>query len=157
MEKQNNNKGVIILLIIIIVILSTLCILLATETISFKNENINNQTNSNNQNNENIEENKSQNEIVDDKIDWGTYLLSIHLLDANVEKFKYDSNGIRTSEGIITLSKEDLTSVLTNLQKDKVIKYYTMGTDLVINSKLTISYEFHLYLKRYMTMNLKKY
>ena len=35
MENQKNNKGVIALLIVIIVILSTLCILFATDTISF--------------------------------------------------------------------------------------------------------------------------
>lgn len=40
MENQKNNKGVIILLIIIIVILSVLCILFATDMISFMDNNI---------------------------------------------------------------------------------------------------------------------
>ena len=40
MEKQKNNRGVIALLIVIIGILSALCILLATETISFKSNDV---------------------------------------------------------------------------------------------------------------------
>ena len=48
MDNQKNNKGVIVLLIVIIVMLSALCILLATGTISFKSDNIdNNETNQN--------------------------------------------------------------------------------------------------------------
>lgn len=60
MEKQNNNKVVITLLIVIIIILAILCVLFATETISFNsnkendndiNENVNDQNN-NEDNNE---------------------------------------------------------------------------------------------------------
>lgn len=40
MEKPNNNKGVIALLVVIIIILATLCILLATGTISFKSNDV---------------------------------------------------------------------------------------------------------------------
>ena len=39
---ENNNKGVIILLIVIIAILSVLCILFATDMISFKDNNVDN-------------------------------------------------------------------------------------------------------------------
>ena len=67
MEKGNNNKIVILLLIAIIGILSVLCILFATDTISFKSNNIDN----NELSNENIDsENNSLNDdvIEDNKI-----------------------------------------------------------------------------------------
>lgn len=79
MENQKNNRGVIALLIVIIVILSVLCVLFATETISFKyndvdtnekNDNVadNNQTNQNaNENNiTNNEENENYLKFVID-------------------------------------------------------------------------------------------
>ena len=50
-EKGNNNKVIIALLIVVIGILSVLCILFATDTISFKSNNVDN----NELSNENIE------------------------------------------------------------------------------------------------------
>ena len=55
MESQKNNKGVIALLIVIIVMLTALCILLATGTISFKSNDVDN--------NENIDSNTTKNTI----------------------------------------------------------------------------------------------
>lgn len=48
MENQTNNKGIITLLIAIIIILSGLCVLFATDTISFKSNEIDNNDNSDN-------------------------------------------------------------------------------------------------------------
>ena len=61
MEDQKNNRGLIALLIVIIVILSALCILLATETISFKSNDVNI-----NKPNDNITDNNEENENVND-------------------------------------------------------------------------------------------
>ena len=62
MENQNNNKGVIALLIVIIVILSALCVLFATETISFKSNVIDNsETNQNVTDNNNVENDLEEN------------------------------------------------------------------------------------------------
>ncbi len=47
MDNKNNNKGVIILLVIIIIILGVLCVLFATDTITF-NKNVNNDEQSSN-------------------------------------------------------------------------------------------------------------
>lgn len=58
MEKEKSNKKVIALLIIIIVILLVLCILFATETISFKSNQPNNE---NNKPSENIADNIDDN------------------------------------------------------------------------------------------------
>ena len=58
MENQKNNRGVIALLIVIIVILSALCILLATETISFKSNDVDN-----NEINQDVNENNNKNDL----------------------------------------------------------------------------------------------
>lgn len=55
-QEKNNNKGVIMLLIVIIIILLALVILLATGTINFKSNAVNN---SNNQSNGSITENNN--------------------------------------------------------------------------------------------------
>lgn len=61
MEKQKNNKTVIVLLIIIIAILSTLCVLFATGTISFKSNDteVNNPNQSANKNNDSDQNNNN--------------------------------------------------------------------------------------------------
>lgn len=70
MENQKNYKGILILLIVINIILIGLCILLATETINFKSNNIeNNEINQNvNENikdNNNVENNEEENLVTD--------------------------------------------------------------------------------------------
>ena len=57
MENQKNNRGVIALLIVIIVILSVLCVLFATETISLKSNDVDN-----NDINENVTDNNQTNQ-----------------------------------------------------------------------------------------------
>lgn len=51
MESQKNNRGIIILLTVIIVILLILCVLFATETISFKSNKVDNDPKQNISNN----------------------------------------------------------------------------------------------------------
>lgn len=62
--KKENNKGIIILLVVIIIILSVVCVLLATNTISFKNQEITNCIQDiqeiNNEPNQNIVENNEE-------------------------------------------------------------------------------------------------
>ena len=55
MEQEKNNKSLIAVLIIIIIILAVLCILFATNTISFKSNSVDN----NNQSNGNVTDNNT--------------------------------------------------------------------------------------------------
>lgn len=64
MENQKNYKGVIVLLIVIIVVLSALCILFATGTISFKDNDVDN-----NEPNQDINENNNKNDLENDNSD----------------------------------------------------------------------------------------
>ena len=64
MDKPKNNKGVIILLIVIIIILSSLCVLFATNTISFKSNNTINDTSNNDDVNDKIDVNLSINNVI---------------------------------------------------------------------------------------------
>ena len=114
MENQKNNKGVIALLIVIIIILSALCILFATDTISFNSNGVNdNAANEDINTNEDIDANDQSNVenndviISDDEDDTNAQenekYKNITLSKEN-ESFDYDKlhlefNGVPTEEG----------------------------------------------------------
>ena len=86
MENQKNNKGVIALLIVIIVILSTLCVLFATGTISFKSNDVaNNETNENINDDNNVENNDENNSIINDTKEETTDKYFYDVKDLNVK------------------------------------------------------------------------
>lgn len=66
--KTNNNKVVIVLLIIIIAILSTLCVLFATGTITFKSNSVDNGNVTENNNNKNSNSNTEVTNKLDNNV-----------------------------------------------------------------------------------------
>lgn len=66
MENQKNNKGVITLLVVIIIILSVLCVLFATDTISF-NSDANDNTPIDNDVNNDVDGDQNNNDIDNDQ------------------------------------------------------------------------------------------
>ena len=64
MNNPKNNKGIIVLLIVIIIILSSLCVLFATNTISFKSNNTINDTSNNDDVNDKVDVNLSINNVI---------------------------------------------------------------------------------------------
>lgn len=81
MEKEKSNKKVIALLIIIIVILLVLCILFATETISFKSNQPNNENNKPSENiTDNIDDNNTTVENTTQKYFYNVEELNVKTL-----------------------------------------------------------------------------
>ena len=138
MENQKNNRGVIALLIVIIVILSALCILLATETISFKSNDVdNNDINENINDNNNVENNDEENET-----NWVDYLLSRHILDANVSRVRSkdlgDAEDVNKTE---TITMDEVKEILSNFKNSKLTKTWSQGRGGPDKDHLTIAYE----------------
>jgi hypothetical protein len=169
--KKENNKVITILLVLIIIILSVLCILLATNTISFKNQEITNcsediQENikeENNINTKNITKEKLQ-EIIEEQLfiffngfDQITkiedidnqsklYLASLILVD----KYITNSNEINTtivSVEKLKLEEEFKSTVIGYLQlKHESFDTYELTSDMSYNNTYTMSkqgYRYH--------------
>lgn len=109
MENKNNNKIIITLLLIIIVILTVLCILFATNTISFND----NSTNSNQQNMENNQTNANnsdnQNKVIQtklvDNLDCNNSETTFNNITVKIEQKKDDG---MCSVNSITINDKDI-------------------------------------------------
>ena len=101
MEKEKSNKKVIALLIIIIVILLVLCILFATETISFKSNQPNNE---NNKPSENITDNIDDNNTT---VENTTQKYFYNVEELNVKTLSEYSNFSDISENTNIVEKID--------------------------------------------------
>lgn len=101
MEKEKSNKKVIALLIIIIVILLVLCILFATETISFKSNQPNNE---NNKPGENITDNIDDNNTT---VENTTQKYFYNVEELNVKTLSEYSNFSDISENTNIVEKID--------------------------------------------------
>ena len=146
MEKEKNNNGVIILLTVIIVILAVLCVLFATDTISFNSNTVNNNTQSNSNINEakNTNENSSNSQNSENQTgsSWVNYLLSRHILDAKITRIR--SKDLGDSEEInktITLTMDDVKEILSKLENNKLSKTWSEGRGGPERDHLIISYE----------------
>lgn len=106
MEKGNNNKVVIVLLIVIIGILSVLCILFATNTISFKSNDIDNNINENGNDNQSVENDNDGNQNTN-----------------NMQQDNAISNDNETKPIQNELGENDTFSTITNSGIVEVIGY----------------------------------
>ena len=109
MKQKNNNKIVITLFIVIIIILSTLCVLFATNVISFSSNSAikDNESNDNVQNNDDAKND-----------DWISYLLCAK--DVKATLTRYFNEDVTESEEIKkVLNTIELEDYLTNLNKCK--------------------------------------
>lgn len=131
MEKKQNNKGIIVLLVIIIVVLIALCALLATNTISFKNKEINNNQNITENNNENqsTEDNNISNENISEEklkniIENQLFILFKHS-DPITKKEDIDNKSkllvaLSILEDKYTTSSNDINTTIVNVTKAKL-------------------------------------
>ena len=130
MEQKNNNKIVITLLIVIIIILSTLCILFATNVISFNSNNAikDNESNDNVQNNDDAKND-----------DWISYLLGAKDVKATLTRY-FEEDVTEPEEIKKVLNTTELEDYLTNLNKCKchnVVNQDGMGGPAQYNVDIT--------------------
>lgn len=132
MEQKNNNKIVITLLIVIIIILSTLCILFATNVISFNSNN----AIKDNESNENIQNNNDDDNKNDD---WISYLLGAKDVKATLTRY-FEEDVTEPEEIKKVLNTTELEDYLTNLNKCKchnVVNQDGMGGPAQYNVDIT--------------------
>ena len=147
MEKKNNSL-VIILMGVIIVILAVLCVLFATDTISFKSDSVNNNNQSNgdyieNSNNENNDSEVSSTDIQTNS-SWTSALLSRHILEAKVTRLRSKDLGDSVDYNkTITISMDEVKSILSVLENNKLTKTWSQGRGGPDRDYLTISYEYN--------------
>ena len=132
MEKEKNNKKVIVLLIIIIVILLVLCILFATETISFKSNQPNNENNKPSENiADNIDDN-NQNTTNENNFKYANQTTA-SIIASNSGDGSRKKIDIKIDNGNIIFTSEDKELVLSNVNA----KYMYLHTYMeVCNTKL---------------------
>jgi hypothetical protein len=134
MEKQKDFQRVLITLLFVVnIVLLVLCILFATGTISFKDDNIDN---------ENIVENDNdfdEQSIAGDKYTrWSDYLFSRNILEAKIVNFDESSNPI---EKIITL--DDARNLLSDIEDNTTPKIYYSGLGGSSGGYISVSYEYN--------------
>lgn len=134
MSEEKKQNIWIFLLSIIIVLLLIIIFLIVTDKTSLNKDN--------NEVNEEINNVVDNQNIVNNETNWGTYLLSMHLLEAKITRTRsIDLGDTQDFNQTITISKEDLTNILNDLQKKNLVKYYSLGTGVPTRDKLIISYE----------------
>lgn len=119
MEQENkarNNKGVITLLIIIIAILLLLVVLLATGTISFKSDTVDNKNQTKEKNNDNITESNSSN-IVSNDVDNCEKNYSYMYNDKKIYKVKVNNSGAE----VYDTYRKNNQNIITTLKKNSEI------------------------------------
>ena len=122
---------VIIVLSTISIILITLIVLVTTNTISFNSDN--------NINNSESDELENNNEI-----DWSSHLLSLHLLDAKITRTRSINLGDNIDlNKTVTISKEELKDLLSNLKDKKLVKTYSQGRGGPNKDQLIVVYEYN--------------
>ena len=148
MDQQNNNKSLIALLIVIIIILVVLCILFATNTISFNSNSVNNINNKSNgnitENNNTTEDTTNNNTSNDNQVssNWVNYLLSRHILEAKVTRLR--SKDLGDSEDYnktVIITIDDVKEILSKLENSRLSKTWSQGRGGPDKDHLTISYE----------------
>lgn len=127
MENQNNNRGLIALLIVIIVILSALCILLATGTISFKSNDVDN-----NETNQNVNMNDNDNKFeYDYKSIKGLYKYTSETMkDENGNEYEASYNLYLYDNGTF------------NYRMATMVPYGYMGNYIIEDNTIVLNYLF---------------
>ena len=144
MEQQNNNKSLIAVLIIIIVILAVLCILFATNTISFNSNSVDNGNNQSNgsviENSNTSNDNTTDNSQVSSS--WTSYLLSRHILEAKVTRVRSkDLGDAEDYNKTVTITMDDIKTILSSLENKELQKIWSEGKGGPDRDLLTIPYE----------------
>ena len=144
MEQQNNNKSLIAVLIVIIVILTILCILFATNTISFNSNSVDNGNNQSNgsviENSNTSNDNTTDNSQVSSS--WTSYLLSRHILEAKVTRVRSkDLGDAEDYNKTVTITMDDVKEILSKLKNIKLSKTWSEGRGGPDKDHLTIAYE----------------
>lgn len=134
MSEEKKQNIWIFLLSIIIVLLLIIIFLIVTDKTSLDKDN--------NEVNEEINNVVDNQNIVNNETNWVTYLLSMHLLEAKITRTRsIDLGDTQDFNQTITITKEDLTNILNDLQKKNLVKYYSLGMGGPTRDELTISYE----------------
>lgn len=143
MDKKTNIV-IIILVAIIIVILSALCILFATNTISFNSKvNSNIKTKSDTSSNKtNQTETTNTTVSSENEKTWEDYLVSCHILNAKISRSRSKDLGDNIDvDKTISLTINDVNNIMKNLKNYNLIKSWSLGMGGYSRDKLVIDYE----------------
>ena len=143
MDKKTNIV-IIILVAIIIVILSVLCILFATNTISFNSKvNSNIKTKSDTSSNKtNQTETTNTTVSSENEKTWEDYLVSCHILNAKISRSRSKDLGDNIDvDKTISLTINDVNNIMKNLKNYNLIKSWSLGIGGYSRDKLVIDYE----------------
>ena len=138
------NIVIIILVAIIIVILSALCILFATNTISFSSKvNSNIKTKSDTSSNKtNQTETTNTTVSSENEKTWEDYLVSCHILNAKISRSRSKDLGDNIDvDKTISLTINDVNNIMKNLKNYNLTKSWSLGMGGYSRDKLIIEYE----------------
>lgn len=141
---KKTNIVIIILVAIIIVILSVLCILFATNTISFNSKvNSNIKTKSDTSSNKtNQTETTNTTVSSENEKTWEDYLVSCHILDAKISRSRSKDLGDNIDvDKTISLTINDVNNIMKNLKNYNLTKSWSLGIGGYSRDKLVIDYE----------------
>ena len=141
---KKTNIVIIILVAIIIVILSVLCILFATNTISFNSKvNSNIKTKSDTSSNKtNQTETTNTTVSSENEKTWEDYLVSCHILNAKISRSRSKDLGDNIDvDKTISLTINDVNNIMKNLKNYNLIKSWSLGMGGYSRDKLVIDYE----------------
>lgn len=141
---KKTNIVIIILVAIIIVILSVLCILFATNTISFSSKvNSNIKTKSDTSSNKtNQTETTNTTVSSENEKTWEDYLVSCHILNAKISRSRSKDLGDNIDvDKTISLTINDVNNIMKNLKNYNLIKSWSLGMGGYSRDKLVIDYE----------------
>ena len=141
---KKTNIVIIILVAIIIVILSVLCILFATNTISFNSKvNSNIKTKSDTSSNKtNQTETTSTTVSSENEKTWEDYLVSCHILNAKISRSRSKNLGDNIDvDKTISLTINDVNNIMKNLKNYNLTKSWSLGMGGYSRDKLVIDYE----------------
>lgn len=141
---KKTNIVIIILVAIIIVILSVLCILFATNTISFNSKvNSNIKTKSDTSSNKtNQTETTSTTVSSENEKTWEDYLVSCHILNAKISRSRSKDLGDNIDvDKTISLTINDVNNIMKNLKNYNLTKSWSLGMGGYSRDKLVIDYE----------------
>ena len=147
MEQGKNKNGIIALLVVLVIILAVLCVLFATGTISFKNNEIDNTKNINQQINE-IDNMKNDNQNIIDNSEsqstsystWMNYILDQNITNIIINRSRYADNPKDEYNAKVNITTEQLKNIFSKLMNYNLVKYYLQGSGFTYGDILTISY-----------------
>lgn len=143
MVKEKKSNIIIVTLVVIIAILVILCVFLVSN-INSKLDN-NNDNELSNDNNSSLVEEKDDDVVSDDvNSKWIDYLLSCHILDAEITRVRDKDLGDNEDfNKTVTISLDDLKNILSKLRNNNLLKTYSLGRGGADKDHLSVSYEYN--------------